>query len=61
MILIISYFILNLTVAVMLYNFEKYSEELQEIERELDDSIYREFHQPPTEEEYNRLWEEWYR
>jgi hypothetical protein len=34
----------------------KYIIELYEIERRVD--IYRGIHQPPTEEEYNRLWEE---
>ena len=40
-------------------DYEKYIEELHEIERELDASIYFGFHQPPTEEEYRRrLWED---
>ena len=36
-------------------DYERYVEELQEI----DDAVttYRGFYQPPTEEEYNRLWE----
>jgi hypothetical protein len=37
-------------------DYEKYTEELQEIEGQVD--IYRGFHQPPTEEEYYRLWAE---
>jgi len=36
--------------------YEKYTKELQEIERKVD--IYRGFHQPPTEEEHDRLWVE---
>eukprot|EP00577_Skeletonema_sp_RCC1716_P012856 CAMPEP_0113394668 /NCGR_PEP_ID=MMETSP0013_2-20120614/12665_1 /TAXON_ID=2843 ORGANISM="Skeletonema costatum, Strain 1716" /NCGR_SAMPLE_ID=MMETSP0013_2 /ASSEMBLY_ACC=CAM_ASM_000158 /LENGTH=386 /DNA_ID=CAMNT_0000278591 /DNA_START=54 /DNA_END=1214 /DNA_ORIENTATION=- /assembly_acc=CAM_ASM_000158 len=34
--------------------YEEYIEELQELEGEVD--IYRGFHQPPTEEQYTRLW-----
>ena len=37
-------------------DYEKYVEELEEIERRLD--FYRGFHQPPTEEEYIALFEE---
>jgi len=37
-------------------DYEKYIKALQEIEGQLD--IYRGFHQPPTEEEYYRLWAE---
>jgi hypothetical protein len=36
--------------------YKQYVEELKGIERRLD--MYRGFYQPPTEEEYNRLWEE---
>jgi hypothetical protein len=40
-------------------DYEQYIlEELQEIEQRVDSSIYRGFQQPPTEEEYDRLWEE---
>ena len=38
------------------HDYEKYTKELQEVEGQVD--IYRGFHQPPTEEEYDRLWEE---
>jgi len=34
-------------------NYDKYMEDLQVIQRQVD--LYRGFHQPPTEEEYNRL------
>mmetsp|Transcript_20487 Transcript_20487/g.30406 ORF Transcript_20487/g.30406 Transcript_20487/m.30406 type:complete len:123 (-) Transcript_20487:33-401(-) len=34
--------------------YEEYTEELQEIEGQVD--IYRGFHKPPTEEQYTRLW-----
>jgi hypothetical protein len=37
-------------------DYEQYVEELHEIEQPVD--MYRGFHQPPTEEEYYRLWEE---
>jgi hypothetical protein len=37
--------------------YARYIEELQEINRQLH--MYREFNQPPTEEEYHRLYEEW--
>ena len=37
--------------------YEKYIEELQEINSQVN--FYRGFHQPPTEEEYHRLWEEY--
>jgi len=37
-------------------DYEKYTKELQEIERQV--GIYRGFHQPPTEEEHDRLWAE---
>jgi hypothetical protein len=37
-------------------DYEKYTKELQEIERKVD--IYRGFHQPPTEEEHDRHWSE---
>ena len=36
-------------------DYAKYTKELHEIEQEVD--IYRGFQQPPTEEEYRRLWE----
>ncbi len=36
-------------------DYGKYIEELQEIERDVNRSMYRGFHQPPTEEEYIRL------
>jgi hypothetical protein len=36
-------------------DYAKYIEELQKVERQVD--FYRGFHQPPTEEEYNRLWD----
>ena len=35
-------------------DYEKYIEELQEIEEQV--ANYREFYQPPTKEEYDRLW-----
>ncbi len=37
-------------------DYGQYIEELQEIENEMES--FRGFHQPPTEEEYHRLWEE---
>ena len=37
-------------------DYEEYIEELQEIERSV--RMYRGFHQPPTEEEYQRLLED---
>ena len=39
-------------------DYEQYIEELREIEQRQRADIYRGFHQPPTEEEYDRLWEE---
>jgi hypothetical protein len=36
-------------------DYGKYIEELQKIERDVNRSSYRGFHQPPTEEEYIRL------
>jgi hypothetical protein len=38
-------------------DYANYREELQVIESEVN--MYREFYKPPTEEEYNRLCEEW--
>jgi hypothetical protein len=38
-------------------DYEKYTEELQQIESEVN--FYKGFHQPPTEEEYNRLCREY--
>jgi hypothetical protein len=38
-------------------DYEEYIEDLQEIERDVD--FYKGFHQPPTEEEYEALWEEY--
>ena len=40
-------------------DYAKYIEELQEQEINRHVNIYRGFHQPPTEEEYNRLIEEY--
>jgi hypothetical protein len=37
-------------------DYEKYMKELQEVEGQVD--VYRGFHQPPTEEECDRLWAE---
>jgi len=37
-------------------DYGQYIEELQKIEIEMES--FRGFHQPPTEEEYERLWEE---
>jgi hypothetical protein len=39
-------------------NYEQYIKESHKIEQEV--VIYRGFHQPPTEEEYHQLWDEWY-
>ena len=39
-------------------DYEKYTEELQRIERQVRTSMYQGFHRPPTEEEYHRLVEE---
>ena len=40
-------------------DYGKYIEELQKIEKERQDPFYKGFHQPPTEEEYHRLLEEY--
>jgi hypothetical protein len=40
-------------------DYEKYMEDLQEIERDVAMSIYKGFRQPPTEEEYHRLFEDY--
>jgi hypothetical protein len=37
-------------------DYEKYIEDLRGIEQQVN--FYRGFHQPPTDEEYCRLWEE---
>jgi hypothetical protein len=39
-------------------DYAKYIEELQQINAQV--YFYRGFHEPPTEEEYNRLWGEYY-
>jgi hypothetical protein len=36
-------------------DYDEYIEELQKIERQRQRSLFRGFHQPPTEEEFNRL------
>ncbi len=36
-------------------DYEKYIAEMQKINSKVD--FYRGFHEPPTEEEYNQLWE----
>ena len=38
-------------------SYEKYNEELRQLEMMLQWSTYRGLYQPPTEEEYDRLWE----
>ena len=40
-------------------DYAKYIEELQEINNKVNMFMYKGFHQPPTEEEYNRLCEEY--
>jgi hypothetical protein len=44
-------------------DYEKYTEELQKIEKERQEEgrvdLYKGIHQPPTEDEYHRLLEEY--
>ena len=39
-------------------DYSKYIQDLQDLERNVN--FFRGFYQPPTEEEYNRLWEEFF-